>query len=390
MIFIAGKNNIAVHALESLSQYYGSQNIVALANENDTDKDYWQRSLKKRAIELNVKMTTLSKLQVTTDDVFLSLEFDKIIQADIFNKCRAYNFHFSDLPKYKGMYTSIWPILNGDTTSAVTLHNIDHGIDTGNIYKKKTFNISKNDRAQDLYKKYIKNCIYLFDTSIENIISGKLKSYRQQKEFSSYFSKSSIDFDNVHIDFDNTAWSIQRYVYAFSFRVYQLPIAFNRYVVEIDILDNKSRSRPGHIIQETEDYIDVATIDFDVRLFFDKLDQNLPKFGNLSRNELPNLLNGMCGVNDNNAKGWSPIIVAAYYGNIEMVDALIANYADVNDTNINGTSVLMYAKNYCCKVQNKELFDYLLSKGANLNHRDHSNKSLLDYMTIEETNFLNI
>ena len=31
------------------------------------------------------------------------------------------------------MYTSIWPIINGENYCGVTLHEIDSGIDTGDI-----------------------------------------------------------------------------------------------------------------------------------------------------------------------------------------------------------------------------------------------------------------
>lgn len=45
---------------------------------------------------------------------FISLEFDRLVKPELFKKGKPYNIHFSILPKYKGMYTSIWPILNGE------------------------------------------------------------------------------------------------------------------------------------------------------------------------------------------------------------------------------------------------------------------------------------
>ena len=35
------------------------------------------------------------------------------------------------------MYTSLWPILNGDCVAGVSLHQIDAGIDTGDVIVQK-------------------------------------------------------------------------------------------------------------------------------------------------------------------------------------------------------------------------------------------------------------
>ena len=72
---------------------------------------------------------------------FISLEFDKIINTSLFKTTNLFNIHFSLLPRYKGMYTSILPILNGDKISGVTLHKIDRGIDTGDIIDKCSFRL---------------------------------------------------------------------------------------------------------------------------------------------------------------------------------------------------------------------------------------------------------
>lgn len=87
------------------------------------------------------------------DVIVLSLEYDKIIKVNNFKSKQIYNIHFSYLPYYRGVYTSIFPILNNESYSGVTLHIIDEGIDTGDIIDQIKFNI-KNYTAWDLYNKY--------------------------------------------------------------------------------------------------------------------------------------------------------------------------------------------------------------------------------------------
>ena len=113
MIIIAGKNNIAVRAVEYLIQNK-FDDVAVVCNQTDNGVDGWQRSLHNFAFKNNVKIIDLNQAYQISD-VFISLEFDKIVNPKLFKNPSVYNIHFSDLPKYKGMYTSVHPILNGES-----------------------------------------------------------------------------------------------------------------------------------------------------------------------------------------------------------------------------------------------------------------------------------
>ncbi|WP_241392744.1 formyltransferase family protein [Pseudomonas chlororaphis] len=70
---------------------------------------------------------------------FISLEFDRIVVPGRFSISRVSNIHFSRLPEYKGMFTSVWPLLESRAEAGVTLHFIDRGIDTGEIVAQQVF-----------------------------------------------------------------------------------------------------------------------------------------------------------------------------------------------------------------------------------------------------------
>lgn len=387
MLVLAGKNNIAVNAFNYLLEKYG-KSFAVVCNQTDNGIHGWQRSLKKTALENGVRQISLEEAYEKAS-VFISLEYDKIIRPDRFVEARAYNIHFSLLPKYKGMYTSIWPILNNESYSGVTLHEIDAGIDTGNIVEQRRFLISENDRARDLYDKYLSCSFELFKSLIDKLVEGEVTSTPQEKNGSTYYSKKSIDFNNLKIDLNKTAFSVGKQIYAYSFREYQLPIIKNKKVVNFEILDKKSVGKPGTKIFEEECYLELSTIDFDIRLYFDLIDR-LNDFSSCSVKEAEDILKGLCGINDRNEKGWSPIIVAAYHGNLEVVKFLIEQGARVNDVNNNGTSVLMYAKDFSIKKNDKELFNFLLNSGADINHKDFSGLCLIDYLSAEEAFFLGV
>ena len=60
IVCIAGKNNIAVEILLYLVELGITKvNIYVIPNKTDDGKDNWQRSLLKKANELNIKVNTL-------------------------------------------------------------------------------------------------------------------------------------------------------------------------------------------------------------------------------------------------------------------------------------------------------------------------------------------
>ncbi len=68
-----------------------------------------ERSLLKKANEIGIETKTLEDIYSIENLIFLSLEFDRIVNPNKFKSNKLFNIH---LPKYKGMFTSIIPILN--------------------------------------------------------------------------------------------------------------------------------------------------------------------------------------------------------------------------------------------------------------------------------------
>src|SRR5690606_1870023 len=124
---------------------------------------------------------------------------------------------FSKLPSYKGMYTSVLPILNGESESGVTLHEIDKGIDTGPIIDQIVFPLSVDTTARELYDLYLTNSILLFKKNLRFLITGNYVARPQTRLGSTYFSKSSINFSNLKIDLNQTAFQIHNQIRAFVF-----------------------------------------------------------------------------------------------------------------------------------------------------------------------------
>jgi len=267
-ICIAGKNDIATECTDFLlsENHASAEDVLVCFNTSDDGTDSFQRSFRKYCRTKNIEEVILDELYQLQDLIFISLEFEKLISPSKFSSTHLFNIHFSLLPKYKGMYTSAWPILNGETDSGVTLHKIDAGIDTGDIIDQTAFPIGNSDSCRDLYLKYIQHGIDLFKANITSILNSNFRTTRQSAIGSSYYSKASLDFASLEINLNKTAFEIRNQIRAFNFREYQIPEVHGSRIISADLLDSKTNIKSGTILKETDTYIDISTIDYDLRL----------------------------------------------------------------------------------------------------------------------------
>lgn len=380
-ICIAGKNNIAVEICQYIISHFEFTNIYAIPNINDQGKDTFQRSFKKYCVDNNIELRELKDVYKIQDLIFLSLEFDRIIDPDKFISNQLYNIHFSLLPKYKGMYTAALPILNGEEYTGVTLHYIEKGIDTGNIIAQEKILISDEETSKSLYLKFINSGIKLIIKYLPLIIKNKIKSYPQCSNFSTYFSKKTIDYSHLTINLNSTAWQIDSQIRAFTFRNYQLPEVFNIPIFISEITSEKSCLKSGSIIEDNNFLFKLATIDYNIILYKDKLKEileccksnnivNLIQFPKLSKY-----------INEQDKEhGWTPLMVSTYYNSFDIVKYLIANGAKINLQDHSGLTALAYAVKSALLTGNLSTIDYIIEHGGDSLKKDYSNKTILDYL----------
>lgn len=379
LICIAGKNSIATNALIHSIKLFGANKTIACPNPSDDGVSRWQPSLRRYAHELGVKIVNIDELYNIKDLIFVSLEYEKIIHPEKFSTKQLFNIHFSKLPSYKGMYTSAWPILNGEDESGVTLHKIDQGIDTGEVIDQRIFKISNEETARSLYFKYLKYGFDIFKKNIGRLCNKRFELIPQSYYKSSYFSKDSINYANIKINLNNTAEKISQELRAFTFREFQLPTIENIKIGHHKIINQRSSMKPGTLTARENGWV-LSTIDYDLffkqdfsEVFFDWL--------NTSNKNIPDMFlkKNIPHINLKNRNGWSPLMISTFNGDIIASKKLISMGALINDTNSNGTTPLMYAKDFCLKSSNFELCEFLIESGANPKQLDFFGKNVLDY-----------
>lgn len=378
-ICIAGKNNIAVDVLAYVIKHYEKDRVGIICNKTETGENTFQRSLRRYAQAEKIKEYQLAEIYDIKNLVFLSLEFDQIIKPDLFSDARLYNIHFSLLPKYKGMYTAAHCILKGEIFSGVTLHLIDSGIDTGDIIDQEKFEVGNSDCKQ-LYLKYVERGTQIVLKNISNIINNTVIANPQCASGSSYFSRKSIDYQNIVIDLNQTAEGISRQIRAFSFRDYQMPELFGKKIIDCKILKSRSGAKPGTILLENEVSKVISTVDYDVALYYDRLNELMEACASGDINMVAQICAVSKHINEQDKNGWTPLIKATYNNQLKIVYYLIAVGADVNIKNRNGTNLLMYAKDAFKNYGDNTLFKIFKKMGLTEKLKDYEGHDLIYYL----------
>ena len=97
--------------------------------------------------------------------------FMKILSKNLLKKFKGkiINIHPSLLPKYKGLSTHERVISNNEKFSGCTVHYVTSKLDSGKIIMKKKVKISKNETAETLEKKILKEEYKLYPRAIIKI-----------------------------------------------------------------------------------------------------------------------------------------------------------------------------------------------------------------------------
>jgi len=275
-LIICGKSFIACKSLNYLVDIVkiGLANVqlYAVSTANDSGVDTWEPSFIKTAKKNKVPVfQKYYDLSLTRDDIIISLQYDRLIKTNRLCGAKAFNIHFSNLPKYRGCHTSIWPIRNSEPDAGVTLHLITDGIDDGAIIDQKVFSIPSFLTSYDLYQLFNHYGYELLKKNIRDILQCSYRAVAQGSIDSSYYSRKSVDYSLTEVlDFQMSCVKVRDYIRSMIFDPYQFPIFKGKQILSCDLVlwpltDDQLRKMPFIIINDTDHAI-VRCLDGLIRL----------------------------------------------------------------------------------------------------------------------------
>ena len=143
-------------------------------------------------------------------DIMITCAYGQILSQEIIDipKYGIVNLHASLLPKYRGSSPINWAIINGETTTGITLMKTEIGIDTGDMLGTVQCEIGENETAGELFEKISTLGGDLLLEFLDKIETGDVIATPQNHELATHckmFKKSdgAIDFTKSAKDVHN-------------------------------------------------------------------------------------------------------------------------------------------------------------------------------------------
>lgn len=116
-------------------------------------------------------------------DLFVSMSFDQIFSSELIElpRLQTINCHAGKLPFYRGRNVLNWVLINGETEFGITVHQVDEGIDTGDILTQLTLPITDEDTYATLLTRAHEACPELLIETVEALRSGSVRRQRQSE-----------------------------------------------------------------------------------------------------------------------------------------------------------------------------------------------------------------
>ena len=117
-----------------------------------------------------------------------------IIKQDIIDNYPCICLHPSPLPKYRGGSPIQHQIINGEKESAVTLFEMDNGVDTGDILYQESFSL--DDDLKDVFNRIVE----IGFNGVCNILEGKIRTVKQNNKDATSYMRRTEDMSEIKID----------------------------------------------------------------------------------------------------------------------------------------------------------------------------------------------
>jgi methionyl-tRNA formyltransferase len=216
-IAIASSSLVSTDAIESLAQWPQVEIVSIISNPDkasgrglklsENSLVQWASSKGLNVDKPGSQLELIDLLKRDKIDLLVTIAYGHILSLEVLQtpKHGCINLHFSILPKYRGAAPVQWALMNGDTTSGVTVFNLDQGMDTGPILRQQIIEVDEDDSTNSLLKRLSLLSGSLLKESITAISNGE-KGKPQLNTDSSLAPK--ISKENGRINWSSSASQI--------------------------------------------------------------------------------------------------------------------------------------------------------------------------------------
>ena len=255
-------HNVGVACLNVLLQHNIDVQLVVTHTDNPSET-IWFDSVEHLARANAIPTLTpddpnaaafVARLQALSPDFIFSFYYRNMLSPVVLATAKrgAFNMHGSLLPKYRGRVPINWAIINGETETGATLHEMVEKPDAGRIVGQQSVSIGADETAQEVFEKVTRAAASVLDAALPGLVDGTAKLTAQDLSKGSYFGGRRPQ-DGV-IDWRAPAESIHNLVRAVA---PPYPGATTRIKDEL-VKITKTKRMPAALIHTNPSYVNVA------------------------------------------------------------------------------------------------------------------------------------
>jgi len=211
-VIFMGTPDFSVNVLNSLIE---NTNVIAVVTQPDKlvgrKQVLTQPVIKKVALEKNIRVMQPTKIREDyqsiidlNPDIIITCAYGQFLPKEILDypKYGCVNVHASLLPKLRGGAPIHRAIIDGYTTTGITIMYMDQKMDIGDIISQRSIEIEENDNVGTLHDKLSLLGAELLIDTLPSIVSGQADRIVQNEEEVTF--GYNISREDEHVDFNKT------------------------------------------------------------------------------------------------------------------------------------------------------------------------------------------
>lgn len=171
---------------------------LVITHRDSPGENIWFGSVAALAAKLKIETLTpddpnspdvVERVRELKPDLLFSFYYRAMLKAPLLGTAAlgAFNMHGSLLPKYRGRVPVNWAVLQGETETGATLHEMVEKPDAGRIVDQEAVAILPDDLALDVFRKVTAAAERVLARSLPKLIAGSAVLRPQELSRGSYF-----------------------------------------------------------------------------------------------------------------------------------------------------------------------------------------------------------
>jgi methionyl-tRNA formyltransferase len=172
---------------------------LVFTHEDDAQETRWFRSVAELARRRNLATRfdqpkrdsdAARAIAAAAPSLIFSFYYRRMIPMSVLGAASrgAFNMHGSYLPRYRGKAPVNWAVLNGETSTGVTLHHMEAEPDAGDIVDQERVPIGPDDTAIEVMRRMVPAARLVLERQIDALKAGTAPRRPQDDAQATYFS----------------------------------------------------------------------------------------------------------------------------------------------------------------------------------------------------------